>query len=219
MLEREFRSADHRQIVEILERASGHPLPTMPFPAVLTGIAYPQGVGPECIDPPDLEDCDDPNHPPQAPLGYHSDDDLPCGDGFNFRRYRWRAVHLNLSSDYCGFRLVGETWKIWRQMWFALDTYDLTASKNLDYLPLRAGTSVRMRFGKIEQHTGGHPKWGFHFHHPRDPISIIPCPGNNPPCDQGACVIPGVPPQCFQSCELECLEIGGTWLGPGTSCP
>lgn len=219
----------------IFQRSSGVPLPMGAFPAMIVGRVLPQFTVhpvpnspledpyPPCTDPTtpiELDDCT--TQPTPDGNGFYANEFLPCG--YHPVRYRWRAeAPLNFDSEMCGYRLVGQDWQLWRQMFYAVNTAHRTQDVLLDYPYVRNGTLVIMSFNKIGFLTNGRPEYGFMFHHPMDPGPARPCPGTGggggDPC--GCCITinPPSPIQNYNCTTFEdCAIVLGTWI-PGIVCP
>jgi len=210
-----------------IQRAMGQPLPSEPFPALITGHVFPKvttgdppaGTRPwpnspyvaanPCTDPAGLDDCT-----ATSP----EDVELPCG--IYPTRYKWEAESVGLGGEGCGFRLnASGAWVRWKQFFYAINTAHFTQDHDIDYEFIRIGTPVIMAFGHVGRLTNDKPKYGFFFHHMTDPQGSNTCFDDSFLC--GCCEIwqnveeigdPDAPTCKFCDNEDSCRGVYGTWV-------
>lgn len=229
-------------------RANGHPPPSAPFPAIITGVAIPQHQVdgrlspsaqlihplPSCTDPPEADATID----TPSVNGFYAPQFLPCG--VRWPRYRWIAVHSKLSSEGYGLRRTSDgKFKAWRQALFALNVFDSLADYKLNYPFVPLGANVILAWGPIDRVTANPndadniapaPGWGFYFSHPVDPEGTWRCPPQTfqvPFDPQGCCLLRD--PQLGIVLDQFCATLGvcasfnptflATWAGDGVDCP
>ena len=220
---RRFRNDEHEReaLVRVVQRTCGQTPPQEPFRAIITGSARPLVSGDTPPTEASLEECFVPGAGTVDQISgmpVYPETLLPAG--VPWRRYRWQQFQGNLSSEGCGWRSVGGQLKPWKQAMYAVNTAEVTQDPRLDYPSVNIGTTVLVSFGLIDYASGGLPRWGFFFHFMPDAAGILICT-NNPAATVGCCTIsqPGAPFEQFCAGELDCLALGGVWVGTGIPCP